>query len=186
MNTPVDRFRKFLESIGFDASVDPQLAETPERVCAMLDDLFSSVGREAPKMSVFEADEHSKGPVLVMGMPFRSMCVHHFVPFFGTIDVAYLPDEQISGFGSFGRIVEWASRRPQIQERMVGEIAAVIEEQVNPMGLIVRCRARQMCVEMRSGRPGTYVSIAASGALAAGAHLHDSVLHQLAAGDRPL
>lgn len=182
----IDHFRAFLLSLGLDPADDDQLAQTPARVTALFEDLFASVDQLAPAMSVFEADDTATGPVIIAGIAFRSMCVHHLVPFFGTVDIAYLPADHIAGFGSFGRVIDWAARKPQIQERMVAEIAEVLTEQMAPAGLLVRCRARQLCVEMRSGRTGTYVSLAASGALAAGGAHYDAVLRQLCAADGAL
>ncbi len=185
MSSPEDHLRAFLESLGFDLDGDPHLKRTPQRVSEMFAELFSAHQVPAPSMSVFDAPPGS-GLVLATALPFRSMCVHHLVPFFGTIDIAYLPGERMCGFGSFGRVIEWASRRPQIQEELVAQIAEVLDEQIAPRGLLVRCRARQMCVEMRGGRQGTYVSLHATGALAAGGDHYAAALGQMGEAENEL
>lgn len=183
MAEPHDHLRSFLESIGLDASVDDQLEETPRRVAAMLQQLFDQVDSPPPPMSLFDAD--GDGAVHIIGLPFRSMCVHHLVPIFGTIDIAYVPDGTIAGFGSFGRVVDWAAGRPQIQERMVRQIVDVFQEQLAPAGLLVRARARQMCVEMNTGRPGTYVALVARGTMESGP-ARDAAITQFVAAEQPL
>lgn len=178
MNTPEDHFRAFLESLGLDADDDPHLGRTPERVTKLLNELFAATSTAPPTMSVFDADG-AQSLVCVASIPFRSMCVHHFLPFFGTLDVAYEPEASMAGFGSFGRVVEWASRRPQIQERLVTQVMEVLQDQLEPRGLLVRCRARQLCVEMTTGRTGTYLAVQSTGSLAADAPAFKAALDML-------
>jgi GTP cyclohydrolase I len=121
-------------------------------------------------MSAFETDYAEGGeraePVVLAALPFYSMCVHHVVPFFGTIDVGYVPDEKMTGFGSVGRVIDHFARRPQVQERLVNQIASHIDDELDPRGVLVRCRARQMCMEMRgSEKTGTLIATAARGVL---------------------
>jgi GTP cyclohydrolase IA len=185
MADPYDHLREFLTTLGLDPKVDPHLAETPRRVAQMLEDLFNGASAPAPQMSVFDAEGSDPSPVQLQALGFRSMCVHHLLPFFGTIDIAYVPGEKIAGFSSFIRIIDWAAGRPQIQERLVEQIADELEAQLQPPGLIVRARARQMCVEMRVGRPGTYVSVVSRGTLQQGS-LRESTIAQFVAAERPI
>lgn len=183
---PVDKARAFIEALGLDASRDPELARTPERVTALLKDLFSGLDEEPPGLSVFDLDEEQTDPVLVCALPFKSMCVHHLLPFFGTVDIAYVPSQKMAGFGGFCRLVDWAASRPQVQERLVQEIAREIEEQLEPEGLLVRCRARQMCVEMRGARKrGVYVSTSSQGSLSTGG-LRSTVMSQFVASEEAI
>lgn len=180
MNDAPEHLRAFLDALGLDDDVDEHLASTPERVTEMLTELFEATTRPAPTMSTFDAE--TTGPIYVVALPFRSMCVHHLVPFFGTIDIAYDPGDTIAGFGSFGRVVDWAARRPQLQERMVEQIADVVADQLQPNGLLIRSRARQMCVEMRSGRTGEFLCSATRGELQS----HDAAIRQFVAAESPL
>ena len=182
MADPYDHLREFLTTLGLDPKVDPHLAETPQRVAQMLEDLFARASAPPPVLSVFDAEGATPHPVSLVALPFRSMCVHHLLPFFGTIDIAYVPGDRIAGFSSFIRVIDWASGRPQVQERLVEDIAQVLEDQLEPRGLLVRARARQMCVEMRVGRPGTYIALAGRGTLGSGS-LYDSTLAQFVAAE---
>ncbi len=186
MTDAVERARAFLESLGLDASADPELARTPERVAELLESLFASAGTPAPSMSVFSLERDATDPVIVCALPFQSMCVHHLMPFFGTVDIAYVPGRHMAGFGSFGRVVDWAANRPQVQERLVELIADTVQDQLRPEGLLVRCRARQMCVEMRGARKrAEYVSIASRGDLERGDE-RALVLQQFLRSEEPI
>lgn len=185
MADPYDHLREFLTTLGLDPKVDPHLAQTPQRVAQMLEDLFARASAPPPQMSVFSAESIDPSPVQLQALPFRSMCVHHLLPFFGTIDIAYVPGDQIAGFSSFISVIDWASGRPQVQERLVEQLADVLEDQLKPRGLLVRARARQMCVEMRVGRPGTYIASIGRGSLREGA-LRDSTVAQFVAAEKPI
>ena len=166
----VEHARALFEALGLDSEEDPEVAETPERFTGFLREMYAGLDEEPPSMSAF-GSEYAEGsdqaePVVLTALPFYSMCVHHVVPFFGTIDVGYVPDEQMTGFGSVGRVIDHFSRRPQVQERLVNQIADHIDEQLEPRGVLVRCRARQLCMEMRGPeKTGTLIATAARGVL---------------------
>ena len=89
------------------------------------------------------------GIVLEQGINFTSICYHHFLPFFGTIDVAYEPGEVITGLGRIVELVQALAHRLQIQEFLVRDIAETIRERVKARGVFVRSRAVHLCVHSR-------------------------------------
>src|SRR5262245_60737426 len=89
------------------------------------------------------------GLVLEQGINFTSICYHHFLPFFGTVDVAYEPGEVITGLGRIVELVQALAHRMQIQEFLVRDIAETIRERVHPKGVFVRSRAVHLCVHSR-------------------------------------
>lgn len=157
-----DHITAFLETYGLDLE-ESELKRTPERVTELFEQLFDSVGKEPPTISQFEVE--SKDMIAIQGIPFRSLCVHHLVPFFGTVDIAVSPDQFAAGFGSFIRVVAFVCAKPQLQERATSEIADIIESQLSPEGIAVRLTARQMCVELRSGVEATYHTFVKRGTL---------------------
>lgn len=172
-DTATELFRRFLQEVGLDETVDPELRSTPERFTELLEDMFEGVDADPPVLSTFPVDSLSTDaapePVVLSGLQFYSMCVHHLVPMFGLIDVAYVPRDRMVGFGSIGRVIDHFARRPQVQERLVAQIADYLERQLEPEGLLVRCRARQMCMELRGARKrGSLVSTASRGSLESG------------------
>ncbi|RVU48763.1 GTP cyclohydrolase I FolE [Lujinxingia sediminis] len=170
----VEHFRAFMKAVGLNADQDPELARTAERFTGLMDELFSGLHEPAPQISTFEApglteSPGSSRPVLTCALPFQSMCVHHLLPFFGTVDVAYVPADHIVGFGSIGRVIDHFAARPQVQERLIIEIAEHLQSTLKPAGLLVRLRARQLCMEMRGAhKHGELISIEARGSLASG------------------
>lgn len=160
-----------IETLGLNSEQNAELADTPERFVSFLREAFSGVDEPAPRMSTFEAEYvgEQTDPVIISELPFYSMCVHHLVPFFGSIDVAYVPAGTMTGFGSVGRVIDYYSQRPQVQERLGEQIADHIDEALEPRGILVRCVARQMCMEMRGAKKqGRLVSTASRGELTDG------------------
>ena len=178
--------RQLLEALALTPERDAELAQTPARVTQLYKELFWGLDAPAPKMSVFSAQESSSEPVILAALPFRSMCVHHLLPFFGAIDVAYEPNEHLVGFGSIGRVIDYFAARPQMQERLVKQISDYLVDQLKPKGLLVRCRARQLCMEYRGAtKYGELVSMASYGTLEQGAR-RGEVISAFSAAQRPL
>ena len=160
-------FRGFLESLGLDLT-DPDLAETDLRVARAYEELLGGLRPDAePKLSTFPNTEGYGGIVSVTGIPVYSICAHHFLPFFGTAHVGFVPGERLVGLSKLVRVVDFYARRPQLQERLTEQVAALLDERLTPTGVIVSIDARHLCMEMRGiSRPGvTTTTTAARGAL---------------------
>jgi GTP cyclohydrolase I len=126
---------------------DPEMATTPARVAQFLGEFAPG---PVPACEPLPTRGHA--PVVVRDLAFASLCAHHLLPFFGHMTIAYRPDGKIAGLGWFPRVVEALARRPQLQERLVEEVADAVVAALSPKALIVWCSARQMCVEMRGPR----------------------------------
>jgi len=146
------RFRGVMEALGLDLD-DPNLAETPARVARAYRFLFSGLDAGAePELRTFPNAEGYGGIVAVTGIRFHSLCAHHFLPFFGTAHVAYLPKERLVGLSKLARVVELFARRPQVQERLTEEIASFLDSRLQPAGVMIVVQARHFCMEMRGVR----------------------------------
>lgn len=175
-----------LEGIGEDVSREG-LAETPERIARMYEELFSGMDNDAeePLSRVFSASENGAsgcgGIVLEKDIVFYSMCEHHMMPFYGKAAVAYIPDGRVVGLSKLARTVEVYARRLQIQERMTGQIADDIMKYLAPMGVMVVLEAEHMCMTMRGvKKPGSKtVSVAARGVFEESTELQGQVLAML-------
>src|SRR5205085_11978338 len=99
------------------------------------------------------------GLVLEQGINFTSVCYHHFLPFFGTVDVAYEPGEVITGLGRIVELVQALAHRLQIQEFLVRDIAETIRERVGAKGVFVRSWAVHLCVHSRGPRDPTMETV---------------------------
>ena len=108
-----------------------------------------------PDLKVFSA-EGCDEIVVVRDIPFYSLCEHHLLPFVGKAHIAYLPNEKILGLSKFARLVEWYSRRLQVQEKLTKQVADHLYETLNPRGVAVVMEAEHLCMTMRGvERPGT-------------------------------
>jgi len=149
MRRAAEAFAEFLRALGVEGS-DPHLAGTPLRVARMYGELFSGLAADAePELRTFPNEEGYSQMVALTGIPFHSTCAHHFLPFFGTAHVAYLPGARVVGLSKLARAVELYARRPQVQERMTEQIADLIQRRLDPAGAMVVLQARHLCMEAR-------------------------------------
>jgi GTP cyclohydrolase I len=149
------RFRDVMQALGLDLE-DPNLAGTPMRVARAYGELFSGLDPATePELRTFPNAEGYSQIVAVTDIRFHSLCAHHFLPFFGTAHVAYLPKDRVVGLSKLARVVEHYARRPQIQERLTEQVIELLESRLRPAGAMVGVQARHMCMEMRGvGQPG--------------------------------
>lgn len=141
--------RELLLAVGEDAD-RLGLLRTPERVADLFLDLFSGLGVDpasALGAPVALTDHEHPGELVgLTGIPFRSVCEHHLLPFEGTVDVYYAPIRHIAGLSRIAAAVEVASRRPQLQERLGHQLAAAVMSALRPRGVAVRIEATHGCV----------------------------------------
>jgi GTP cyclohydrolase I len=141
--------REQLAIIGEDPKREG-LLRTPERVATAMtwltrgykEDVRTMVGR-----AIF--DEPHENMVMVRDIELYSLCEHHLLPFFGRAHIAYVPAGRIVGLSKLPRIVDVYARRLQVQERLTEEIAAAIEDVLQPRGVGVVIEAAHLCMMMR-------------------------------------
>ena len=94
--------------------------------------------------------------IIARDIHFFSMCEHHFLPFYGFVHIAYIPENNtITGFSRLVDVIDTVARKPQIQERMTTEIAEIIMQVLHPKGVLVIVEAEQLCLTMRGfAQPG--------------------------------
>jgi GTP cyclohydrolase I len=146
--------RAMLEEMGLTGERDGHLSRTPENVAEFWAEFFAPWLAELPPpaVSTFPADEMAGQLVLLRDLRFHSMCAHHLTPFFGHAHIAYVPDRVAMGIGGPAKLLEFYSRRPQLQERLVAQLADALEHICAPRGVMVVLTARQMCMEMRGAK----------------------------------
>ncbi|MDN4641563.1 GTP cyclohydrolase I [Agreia sp. PsM10] len=145
---------EILIAIGEDP-VREGLERTPSRVADAYAEFFSGLGVDARAMlgDTFPVTDGSvPEPVLVRDIEFRSVCEHHLLPFTGVAHVAYVPSTRLIGLGRISSVVDTLASRPQLQERLGDEIAAVIESGVDARGVLVVLDAQHDCVRTRGPR----------------------------------
>jgi len=141
--------RTILENIGENPDREG-LERTPHRVAKAYDELLAGYDMDAVSVvngALFDVEYDEM--IVVKDIEFFSMCEHHMLPFFGKAHVAYIPSEKVIGLSKIPRIVEMFARRLQVQERMTLQIAELIEEILDPMGVAVVIEGSHMCSVMR-------------------------------------
>lgn len=136
----------------FDGDPDRDgLRGTPRRY---VDSLLEMCNAESFNFTTFEVDHDEL--ILQRGIPFYSLCEHHLLPFFGEVDVGYIPGGKvIAGLSKLPRFVEFCSKGFQTQELMTRRISEGLQEILKPRGIAVVVRARHLCMEMRGVRTRT-------------------------------
>jgi len=141
--------RNLLLKIGEDPSREG-LTRTPERAEKAL--RFLTSGYQTDVQAIVNGalfNEQCDEMVVLRDIEFYSMCEHHLLPFFGTMHVAYLPKDKVIGLSKIPRIVDMYARRLQVQERLTQQVAATLQEVLQPRGVGVICEARHFCMMMR-------------------------------------
>ncbi|MCI7344617.1 MAG: GTP cyclohydrolase I FolE [Fusobacterium necrophorum] len=141
-------FEEILEAIGENKHREG-LEETPTRIAKSYRELFSGIGQNPRNVLQRTFAVKKNDYIIEKNIDFYSMCEHHFLPFFGKIDIAYIPDGKILGFGDLVKLVDVLSKRPQIQERLTEEIARYLYECLTCQGVFVRVKAKHLCMTMR-------------------------------------
>jgi len=176
-----DRIRKAVREILLAIGEDVEregLKKTPDRVARMYAELLGGTF-EDPAVhirSVFT--EKYDEIVLLRDIPFFSICEHHLLPFIGKAHVAYLPTGKVLGVSKLARIVDTFAHRLQAQERLTGQIADFLMQNLKPLGVAVVMQASHSCMTIRGIRkPGsTMVTSALRGTFKKDARSRSEVL----------
>lgn len=132
--------------------------KTPYRVARMFVTELCS-GYYVDIEELFEAvfpNEGADGMVIVKDIPLYSLCEHHWMPMYGKAHVAYMPNGQVLGLSKVARVVEAYARRFQLQERLTKQVAEVIDDHLDPLGVMVVVEAEHLCLAIRGvQKPGT-------------------------------
>jgi GTP cyclohydrolase IA len=139
---------EFLAALGIDLDRE-ELRATPARMARAYAELF-----DAPpfQLTTFANDEGYDELVLARGIPFRTVCEHHLLPFSGLAHVGYLPGARILGLSKLARLVEHFAARPQTQERLTKQVADCLAERLSPRGTGVVLEAEHSCMSLRGVR----------------------------------
>jgi GTP cyclohydrolase I len=160
----------FLAALGVPA--DPSHgADTPRRMAVAFAELLTPPQFVPTKFD----DVGYDGLVVVRGIAFASLCAHHGLPFFGTVDVGYQPAGQIIGLSKLAWAVQLYARRLQVQEQLTVQVADWLVETLTPKAAGVRVQAEHLCMSLRGVRARGAVTLTSA---ARGALVDDPLLRQ--------
>tara|TARA_R110000787_G_scaffold39265_6_gene98614 strand:- start:2497 stop:3156 length:660 start_codon:yes stop_codon:yes gene_type:complete len=145
-------YEKFLDALRIDWRNDPNSEGTPRRVAkSYVNDLAAGCYNEVPNITSFPSDGYD-GMIFQGGIPVRSLCSHHHLPFIGVAHIAYISTDKgmVMGLSKLNRTVEHFARRPQIQESLTTQISKYIDVICEDnKGVAVMISATHFCACMR-------------------------------------
>lgn len=143
-------FTEIMSTMGMDLS-DDSLEETPKRVAKMLiNETMWGLDYEAfPKCTTVENKMKYDEMVVERNVNVQSNCEHHFLPIMGVATVGYIPNKKVLGLSKINRIVEYFSKRPQIQERLTEQIYHALQYILETDNIAVVIDAKHLCVISR-------------------------------------
>ena len=146
-----DAIKNFIKL--YDSSPDREdIQDTPKRFVKQLKECLAGYSDDPKKhIKVFGSDNYAD-IIIIRDITFSSLCEHHLVPFFGTVDIAYVPNGKILGLSKFARVTDSFSRRLQVQEHLTNQITDFLDSNLQPNLLIVKIIAKHTCMCSRGVR----------------------------------
>jgi GTP cyclohydrolase IA len=143
-------FFAIMETLGLDLT-DDSLQGTPHRVAKMyVKEIFEGLNpANKPKIALFNNKYGFHDILLEKNINFYSNCEHHFVPIFGKVHVAYIPENKVIGLSKINRVVQYFAKRPQVQERLTIQIAKELSSILGTESVAVIIDAKHLCVSSR-------------------------------------
>ena len=143
-------FVEVMNTLGLDLK-DDSLIDTPKRVAKMyVNEIFWGLDYEAfPKCTAVENKMEYSSMVIERNINVQSNCEHHFVVIDGLGTVAYIPNKKVLGLSKLNRVVEYFSKRPQIQERLTEQVYYALQYILNTDDIAVLVEAQHYCVKSR-------------------------------------
>lgn len=148
-----ENFAQIMHTLGLDLT-DDSLKGTPYRVAKMyVKEIFKGLDpKNKPDTRTFNNHYDYTDMVIEKNIRVSSFCEHHFLPFIGKAHVAYMSTGKVIGLSKINRIVDYYSRRPQVQERLTLQIANALAEAMDTEDVAVFIDSKHFCVSMRGIR----------------------------------
>ena len=153
-------FEEIMDVMGMDLT-DDSLKGTPDRVAKMyIDEIFSGLNpANKPNIALFDNKYQYNQMLVEKNITFYSNCEHHFVPIFGKAHVAYISSGKVIGLSKLNRIVQYYSKRPQVQERLTNQIAEDLKQILGTDDVAVILDAKHLCVSSRGIKDETSATV---------------------------
>ncbi|GAA1053844.1 MULTISPECIES: GTP cyclohydrolase I FolE [Dietzia] len=145
--------RELLIAVGEDPEREG-LLDTPARVARAYREVFAGLYTDPADVLSKTFDEDHRELVLVRDIPIYSTCEHHLVPFHGVAHIGYIPGRSgaVTGLSKLARLVDLYAKRPQVQERLTGQVADALVDRLQPTGVLVVIECEHLCMSMRGIR----------------------------------
>lgn len=143
-------FNTIWKTVGMDLN-DDSLRDTPNRMAKMyINEIYFGLKEENfPKCTTVDNKMKYNEMVVERNVSVQSNCEHHGVVIDGLATVAYVPKARVLGLSKINRIVEYFSKRPQIQERLTEQIFHTLQYILDTEDVAVMIDAQHYCVKSR-------------------------------------
>jgi GTP cyclohydrolase I len=155
-------FKEIMHILGLDLT-DDSLKGTPNRVAKMyVKEIFNGLNpANKPSVRLFENKYKYNEMLVEKDITLYSYCEHHFVPIIGKAHVAYISNGKVIGLSKINRLVEYYSKRPQVQERLTVQIAEALKEALKTEDVAIVIDAAHLCVSSRGVKDTASTTITA-------------------------
>ena len=144
-----EKVAALLKALVIDVENDPNTKGSAERIARMyMTEVFAGRYLPSPKATDFP-NTKKLDDMLVVSTTIRSTCSHHFAPILGKAWIGVIPRDRVIGISKFSRLANWVCARPQIQEEAAVQIADLLEEKINPLGIAIVIKASHSCMTWR-------------------------------------
>lgn len=145
-----DKFTDIMNALGLDLA-DDSLIDTPNRVAKMyVKEIFFGLDyKHFPKATTVDNKMKYDEMVIERNINVQSNCEHHFVIIDGSCHISYIPKNKVLGLSKLNRIVQFFSKRPQIQERLTEQIYYALSYILDTEDIGVIIEAAHYCVKSR-------------------------------------
>ena len=150
INAIAYHFRSIMKILDLDLN-DDSLKDTPSRVAKMyVEEIFEGLdSSKIPNIKKFENSFDYKGIILEKNISLYSLCEHHFVPIIGKAHIGYFAKNKIVGLSKLNRIVNFFSKKPQVQEKLTVQIVDFLKKELETEDVACIIDAQHLCVSMR-------------------------------------
>jgi GTP cyclohydrolase I len=115
-----------------------------------VNEIFWGLDYEAfPKCTTVDNKMKYDEMVVERNVNVQSNCEHHFVVIDGVATVGYIPKQKVLGLSKINRVVEYFSKRPQIQERLTEQVYYALQYILETDDIAVVVDAQHYCVKSR-------------------------------------
>ena len=145
-----NHFSSIMKILDLDLN-DDSLKDTPRRVAKMyVEEIFEGLDNsKIPNIKKFENSFDYKGIILEKNISLFSLCEHHFVPIIGKAHIGYFANKKIVGLSKLNRIVNFFSKKPQVQEKLTVQIVDFLKKELETEDVACIIDAQHLCVSMR-------------------------------------
>ena len=145
-----DKFTDIMNALGLDLA-DDSLIDTCSGVAKMyVNEIFWGLDYTAfPKCTTVDNKMKYNEMVCERNINVQSNCEHHFVIIDGSCHISYIPKNKVLGLSKLNRIVQFFSKRPQIQERLTEQIYYALSYILDTEDIGVIIEAAHYCVKSR-------------------------------------